>query len=259
MVSVEGHINMCAAVQPFLSGAISKTFNMPNYSTVEDVKRAYIMAWERGLKGIAIYRSGSKFSEPMRAREILASVEDQKPVVPIRRNLPTTVVGVRHAFYVGAHKIYLHCDLDPETGEVAEIFIRAGGFGSTVGGLLDTYATLFSKALQYGIPLEICLKHMEGSNFPPAGLTFNPNIPTAKSIMDYIARWMRQEFIDKKLAALPAVQNDTENGVTYSPHSDDAEISNLGEDTCPKCGHLMVRTGTCTMCKNCSYNSGVCG
>lgn len=259
MISVEGHINMCAAVQPFLSGAISKTFNMPNTATVNDIKRAYMLAWERGLKGVAIYRQGSKFSEPMRAREILDVIEDKKPIVPIRRNLPTTVIGVRHAFYVGAHKIYLHCDLDPETGEVAEIFIRAGGFGSTVGGLLDTYATLFSKALQYGIPLDICLKHMEGSNFPPSGLTFNPSIPTAKSIMDYIARWMRKEFIDKKLAVTPTIHSDTENGVTYAPHADDSEISNLGEDTCPKCGHVMVRTGTCTMCKNCSYNSGVCG
>lgn len=259
MISVEGHINMCAAVQPFLSGAISKTFNMPNTATVNDIKRAYMLAWERGLKGVAIYRQGSKFSEPMRAREILDVIEDKKPIVPIRRNLPTTVIGVRHAFYVGAHKIYLHCDLDPETGEVAEIFIRAGGFGSTVGGLLDTYATLFSKALQYGIPLDICLKHMEGSNFPPSGLTFNPSIPTAKSIMDYIARWMRKEFIDKKSTVTPATHSDTENGVTYAPHADDSEISNLGEDTCPKCGHVMVRTGTCTMCKNCSYNSGVCG
>lgn len=259
MISVEGHINMCAAVQPFLSGAISKTFNMPNTATVNDIKRAYMLAWERGLKGVAIYRQGSKFSEPMRAREILDVIEDKKPIVPIRRNLPTTVIGVRHSFHVGAHKIYLHCDLDPETGEVAEIFIRAGGFGSTVGGLLDTYATLFSKALQYGIPLDICLKHMEGSNFPPSGLTFNPSIPTAKSIMDYIAKWMRKEFIDKKLTITPATHSDTENGVTYAPHADDSEISNLGEDTCPKCGHVMVRTGTCTMCKNCSYNSGVCG
>jgi len=258
-ISVEGHINLIAAVQPFLSGGVSKTFNMPNTATVEDVKRAYMMAWERGLKGVAIYRQGSKFSEPMRAREVLAAVEEKKSIVPTRRELPTTVVGVRHAFTVGAHKIYLHCDLDPETGNVAEIFIRAGGFGSTVGGLLDTYATLFSKALQYGIPLDVCLKHMEGSNFPPAGVTSNHNIPMVKSIMDYIARWMDQEFVTKKVTQVVTAHPDTENGVSYVPHSDDTEISNLGEDTCPRCGHLMVRTGTCTMCKNCSFNSGVCG
>lgn len=259
MVSVEGHINMCAAVQPFLSGAISKTFNMPKTATVDEVKRAYVMAWERGLKGVAIYRQGSKFSEPMRAREVLEAIEETKSIVPSRRSLPTTVVGIRHAFTVGAHKIYLHCDLDPETSEVAEIFIRAGGFGSTVGGLLDTYATLFSKSLQYGIPLDVCLKHMEGSNFPPAGITSNRNIPMVKSIMDYIARWMKQEFIDKRAAPLVLAHPDTENGVTYVAHADDEEVSNLGEDTCPKCGHLMVRTGSCTMCKNCSHNSGVCG
>jgi ribonucleoside-diphosphate reductase alpha chain len=259
MIPVEGHINLCAAVQPFLSGAISKTFNMPKAATVDEVKRAYMMAWERGLKGVAIYRQGSKFSEPMRAREVLAAVEEKKSIVPIRRNLPTTVVGIRHAFNVGAHKIYLHCDLDPESGEVAEIFIRAGGFGSTVGGLLDTYATLFSKSLQYGIPLDICLKHMEGSNFPPAGVTSNSNIPMVKSIMDYIARWMKQEFVDKKASPMALAHPDTENGVTYVPHADDEETSSLSEDTCPKCGHLMVRTGSCTMCKNCSHNSGVCG
>jgi ribonucleoside-diphosphate reductase alpha chain len=258
MISVEGHLNMVAAVQPFLSGGVSKTFNMPKSATVDDVKRAYMMAWERGLKGVAIYRQGSKFSEPMRAREVLAAVEEKKSVVPVRRELPTTVVGIRHSFNVGAHKIYLHCDLDPETGNVAEIFIRAGGFGSTVGGLLDTYATLFSKALQYGIPLDVCLKHMEGSNFPPAGVTSNPHIPMVKSIMDYIARWMDKEFISKKVAPTTLVHPDSENGVTYSPVSDDS-ISNLGEDTCPRCGHLMVRTGSCTLCKNCSHNSGVCG
>jgi ribonucleoside-diphosphate reductase alpha chain len=257
-ISVEGHINMVAAVQPFLSGGVSKTFNMPKSATVDEVKRAYMMAWERGLKGVAIYRQGSKFSEPMRAREVLEAVEEKKSIVPTRRELPTTVVGIRHAFTVGAHKIYLHCDLDPETGNVAEIFIRAGGFGSTVGGLLDTYATLFSKALQYGIPLEICLKHMEGSNFPPAGITSNQNIPMVKSIMDYIARWMKQEMIDKKIAPSTLAHPDTENGVTYAPVADDSQ-QNLSEDTCPRCGHIMVRTGSCTMCKNCSHNTGVCG
>jgi ribonucleoside-diphosphate reductase alpha chain len=259
MVSVEGHINMCAAVQPFLSGAISKTFNMPRTATVDEVKRAYMMAWERGLKGVAIYRQGSKFSEPMRAREVLAAVEEKKSVVPTRKELPTTIISVRHVFNVGAHKIHLHCGLDPKTGDIMEIFIRAGGFGSTVGGLLDSYATLFSKSLQYGIPLDICIKHMEGSNFPPAGVTSNAEIPMVKSIMDYVARWMKKEFIDKKAAPIVLEHPDTENGVAYVPHADDAETSSLSEDTCPKCGHLMVRTGSCTMCKNCSHNSGVCG
>jgi ribonucleoside-diphosphate reductase alpha chain len=259
MISVEGHINMCAAVQPFLSGAISKTFNMPTTATVEDIKRAYMMAWERGLKGVAIYRQGSKFSEPMRAREVLAAVEEKKSIVPTRKELPTTIISVRHVFNVGAHKIHLHCGLDPKTGDIMEIFIRAGGFGSTVGGLLDSYATLFSKSLQYGIPLDICIKHMEGSNFPPAGVTSNAEIPMVKSIMDYVARWMKKEFIDKKAAPIVLEHPDTENGVAYVPHADDAETSSLSEDTCPKCGHLMVRTGSCTMCKNCSHNSGVCG
>jgi ribonucleoside-diphosphate reductase alpha chain len=259
MISVEGHLNMVAAVQPFLSGGVSKTFNMPNSASVDDVKRAYMMAWERGLKGVAIYRQGSKFSEPMRAREVLAAVEEKKSIVPTRKELPTTIISVRHVFNVGAHKIHLHCGLDPKTGDIMEIFIRAGGFGSTVGGLLDSYATLFSKSLQYGIPLDICIKHMEGSNFPPAGVTSNAEIPMVKSIMDYVARWMKKEFIDKKAAPIVLEHPDTENGVAYVPHADDAETSSLSEDTCPKCGHLMVRTGSCTMCKNCSHNSGVCG
>jgi ribonucleoside-diphosphate reductase alpha chain len=258
-ISVEGHINMVAAVQPFLSGAVSKTFNMLNTATVEDIKRAYMMAWERGLKGVAIYRQGSKFSEPMRAREVLEAVKENKSIVPTRKELPTTVISIRHVFTVGAHKIHLHCGLDPKTGDIMEIFIRAGGFGSTVGGLLDSYATLFSKSLQYGIPLDVCIKHMEGSNFPPAGVTSNNSIPMVKSIMDYVAQWIKKEFIDKKASPMTLAHPDTENGVSYAPHADDSEISNLGEDTCPKCGHVMVRTGTCTMCKNCSYNSGVCG
>lgn len=258
-ISVEGHINMVAAVQPFLSGGVSKTFNMPKSATVNEVKRAYMMAWERGLKGVAIYRQGSKFSEPMRAREILAAVEEKKSIVPTRKELPTTVISIRHVFTVGAHKIHLHCGLDPKTGDIMEIFIRAGGFGSTVGGLLDSYATLFSKSLQYGIPLDVCIKHMEGSNFPPAGVTSNNSIPMVKSIMDYVAQWMKKEFIDKKASPMTLAHPDTENGVSYTPYADDTEVSNLGEDTCPRCGHLMVRTGSCTMCKNCSHNTGVCG
>jgi len=249
-LSVDGHIDMCAAIQPFISGAISKTYNLPSNATVEDIQQAYIRGWESGLKCMSVYRQGSKMSEPLRANR--AKKEAVAKILPERKVLPDDRPGTEgHKFHIAEHTGYLHVGMDEE-GNPMELFIRAAGFGSTVGGLLDSYATLFSKALQHGLPLELLIDHMIGSKFPPAGWTRNSSIPMAGSIMDYVARWMALKFMEgdipKKLAE------------TSKPILDEhIEISDLSEDPCPKCGHPLTRTGSCTTCRNCAYNSGSCG
>jgi ribonucleoside-diphosphate reductase alpha chain len=249
-VSVEGHIEMIAAVQPFLSGGISKTYNMPNDTTVPEIEHAFLRAWEAGIKCITIYRDGSKMSEPMRMREVIQKAQSQSAVV--RNHPPDDMDCKRHGFKVGGHKGYLHISLDPVTGRPIEIFIRVARFGTTVGGLLDSYAKLFSYGLQHGIPLEVLTHQMEGISFPPSGPTQNPRINMAKSILDYIGKYLRYIFLDG--APLDAI---TASSISVIPMADDA--FDINEDMCPDCGALMVQTGTCQRCNNCSYSDGVCG
>ena len=252
-ISADGHINMVAAIQPFISGAISKTFNMPNEVTVDDVRNVFLKAWEQGVKAITIYRGGSKMSEPMRVKEVVAKTKTTNS--PVRKILPEEVPSVRHHFEVAGHKGYVHIGLDPETQQPMEVFIRMARFGSTIGGLLDSYATLLSKALQYGLPLEELLSHMEGSKFPPQGYTRHPEIHSAGSLMDYIARWMKIRFLN---VPTQPEGNTYENGVSIIPAIDDS-IPDLGTDICPECGHPMIKTGsTCYACRNCSNQTGVC-
>lgn len=248
-ISVEGHIDMIAAVQPFLSGGISKTYNMPHDTTVVDIERAFLRAWESGIKSITIYRSGSKMSEPMRVRE----VKTEAVVTPIikRNHPPDDLPADRHGFTVGGHRGYIHPSIDPKTGELIEIFIRVAKFGTTVGGILDNYATLFSYALQYGIPLEVLVGIMDGSNFPPSGPTSNQKIPMAKSILDYIGKYLRLQYLKNDKP-----RTDRESIIPVPP--DDYEFD-LSSEMCPECGALMQRTGTCQKCNNCSYSDGVCG
>lgn len=249
-VSVEGHIGMIAAVQPFLSGGISKTYNMPNETTVPEIEHAFLRAWEAGIKCITVYRDGSKMSEPMRMREVIQKAQSQSAVT--RNYPPDDMDSKRHGFKVGGHKGYLHVSLDPITKQPLEIFIRVARFGTTVGGLLDSYAKLFSYGLQHGIPLEVLTHQMEGSNFPPSGFTQNPLVPKARSILDYISRFLRAIYLDD--APIEAI---TASSPSIVPLADDE--FDLNEDMCPECGSLMIQTGTCQRCNNCSYSDGVCG
>lgn len=251
-ISVDGHILMMAAVQPFLSGAISKTVNLDHDATPDDIVRIYLKAWEHKLKGLAIYRSGSKLSEPMRVRELKQKTTVRS--IPQRKSLPDNINSSRHKFSVGGHEGYFHVGTD-QHGNPVEVFVRMAKFGSTVGGLLDSYAILFSKALQYDIPLSELISHMEGSKFPPAGFTTNPKVRSAGSILDYLAQWLRTEFIPLDE---PAVV--TANRASLLPEPpDDSPLEDLSADTCPACGALMRRSGTCSFCTNCSHSSGVCG
>lgn len=244
-LSPEAHVDFVAAIQPFVSGAISKTFNMPHTASVLDIKRTFLRAWEKGVKSITIYREGSKLSEPMRVREVMA--ETQKMQTLVRKKLPKERKSITHAVNIGGTKLYLTVGLD-ETGAPKETFIRISKYGATVGGLLDSYATLLSKMLQYGVPLDKAVAHMSDTQFAPSGITDMPEIiPTAKSIMDYIAKWMLLRFEGVE----------TNKAISIIPDTNGAELTG---EICPECGMMMVRNGaTCMVCTNCSASTGVCG
>jgi ribonucleoside-diphosphate reductase alpha chain len=194
---------MMAAAQPFLSGAISKTVNMPTESTVEDIEQAYIEGWKLGLKALAIYRDGSKQSQPLatskegdrkkggRRSEVGGHDEVRGPV---RRHLPETRNSITHKFSVGTHEGYITVGLF-EDGTPGELFITMAKEGSTVGGLMDVIGTLTSMALQYGVPLKALVDKFSHMRFEPSGFTRNDDIPMAKSIPDYIFRWLAMQFI----------------------------------------------------------------
>ncbi len=249
-IPVEGHIRMMAAAQPFISGAISKTINLPNEASVEDIKNSYFLSWKLGLKANALYRDGSKLSQPLNVKsdEDLDSSEDQdeeaieaakeevarevahaavgaghggsvksdnltpahqhtiEKIVeriverPLRRRLPDTRRSLTHKFDVAGHEGYITVGMY-EDGQPGEVFIRIAKEGSTIGGLMDTIATLVSVSLQYGVPVESLVRKFEHVRFEPSGMTRNPEIPIAKSLVDYIFRYLAMEFVPGYRAA----------------------------------------------------------
>ena len=197
-----GHLRMMAAVQPFLSGAISKTVNMPKESRVEDIRDAYVNGWKMGLKAVAIYRDGSKYSQPINLKKDAGKKEKEAapaaaPVpVPRRTRMPATGMAVRHKFEINGHEGYLHVGL-LENGVPGEIFVTMAKEGSIVGGMTDAFATAISLCLQYGVPLESLVRKFSHQRFEPNGMTTNRDIPFAKSIVDYIFRWLELEFLNE--------------------------------------------------------------
>lgn len=199
----QAHVEMMAAAQPFLSGAISKTVNMPKESTVDDIADAYFWGWELGLKAIAIYRDGSKQSQPLstksegkKAEEAAAAKTVEKIVYkPRRERLPDTRNSVTHKFSIAGHEGYISVGLYPD-GRPGEVFITMAKEGSTVGGLMDSFGTATSIALQYGVPLEVLVNKFSHTRFEPMGHTTNPDIRIAKSLIDYIFRWLGLTFLD---------------------------------------------------------------
>ncbi len=193
------HLKMMAAVQPFISGAISKTINMPNESTTEDIAVAYIEGWKLGLKAVAIYRDGSKKLQPVSTQKhkdakAKAAAEASPPARPFRRRLPDTRHSITHKFSVSAHEGYLTVGLY-EDGQPGELFITMAKEGSTVGGLMDVIGTCTSMALQYGVPLITLVDKFRHARFEPSGMTSNRDIPFAKSLIDYIFCWLGCQFI----------------------------------------------------------------
>ena len=193
-IAWEAHIKMMAAAQPFLSGAISKTVNMPRETTPEDIAGAYVEGWRLGLKAIAIYRDGSKESQPLSTSTEGDKNAEKAVAAPRRERLPDTRRSVTHKFNVGGHEGYITVGLYDD-GRPGELFITMAKEGSTIGGLMDSFGTAVSMSLQYGVPLEVYTKKFSHTRFEPWGYTKNPDIPVAKSLVDYIFRWMGTEFL----------------------------------------------------------------
>ncbi len=204
-----GHIRMMAAVQPFLSGAISKTINMPHETTVDEIMQVYIDGWKFGLKAVAIYRNNSKRTQPLSVSKQTETLEEAEPAEaisleqleaarrePHRQRLPATRPSVTHKFDVAGHEGYLNVGLY-EDNQPGELFITMAKEGSTVGGMMDAFATAISLCLQYGVPLEALVKKFSHQRFEPSGMTSNRDIPFAKSIVDYIFRWLGITFLEE--------------------------------------------------------------
>ena len=189
------HVQMMAAAQPFLSGAISKTVNMPRETTPDDISGAYMEGWRMGLKALAIYRDGSKESQPLSTSTESDKASDKaSKATPRRDRLPDTRRSVTHKFNVGGHEGYITVGLFDD-GQPGELFITMAKEGSTIGGLMDAFGTAVSMSLQYGVPLEVYVKKFSHTRFEPWGYSKNPDIPVAKSLVDYIFRWLGMEFL----------------------------------------------------------------
>ncbi len=280
-IHYKGHVKMMAAVQPFLSGAISKTVNLPKEATVEEIMQTYVEAWKLGLKAIAIYRDGSKRTQPLNTS---SGVESQKtpntPIEPtkddakrpskeavsrpVQRKLPVERRAITHKFNIAGHEGYITVGMYDD-GTPGEIFINMSKEGSTVSGLMDAFARAISYALQYGVPLEVLADKFAHTRFEPSGFTGNENIPYAKSITDYIFRWLALKFLPPEKQALAGVTGEaSESDANEAPSAREpraaAPVSQprMFEDAppCSTCGSIMVRNGSCYKCLNCGATSG---
>ena len=293
-----GHLKMMAAAQPFISGAISKTVNLPNSATVEDIMEAYIQAWKLGVKAVAVYRDGCKQSQPLSAAgsktsaggssERAASpavVEPENLEAPpraVRHKLKEERMSVTHKFNIGGHEGYIIVGLYPD-GEPGEIFIKMAKEGSTVSGLMDSFALAVSIAMQHGVPLKLFCEKFAHTRFEPSGWSSNTDIGFAKSIMDYIFRWLQLRFLSGQQQLLfdnlrpralgsPSPEGTGDlNGSTVSSapenrdlrpgsiHAADAlsGIVDMGDaPSCSFCGSIMTRNGSCYRCGSCGSTSG---
>ncbi len=260
-----GHLRMMAAVQPFLSGAISKTVNLPTDASVEDVEKAYSEAWRLGLKAVAIYRDGCKQTQPLStsmAEEIAEGGE--KAARLLRKRLPDEREALTHKFSVAGHEGYMTVGLYPDTGQPGEIFVTMAKQGSVVSGLMDSFATSISIALQYGVPLRVLADKFTHLRFEPAGYTNNRAIPIAKSIIDYMFRWLALKFLETEIAETNGkdLESDVAKaeaaGADTSMQSVEKEVFRVQSDAppCHVCGTIMVRNGACYACINCGATSG---
>jgi ribonucleoside-diphosphate reductase alpha chain len=261
-----GHIRMMAAVQPYISGAISKTINMPEESTVEETMEAYLESWRLGLKSVAIYRDNSKRIQPLSSstgkgeKKATAAAPPQiiEKIVnrPVRHKLPDERHSITHKFSIGGHEGYITAGLY-EDGMPGEVFISMAKEGSTISGLMDSFATAISFSLQYGVPLKFLVDKFSHVRFEPSGWTGNSQIPYAKSIMDYIFRWLGAKFLGPEYAVseagdamtLKPTEPEKQQTLPFTPVVTDAPL-------CAECGSIMTRNGSCYKCANCGGTSG---
>jgi ribonucleoside-diphosphate reductase alpha chain len=279
-----GHIRMMGATQPFISGAISKTVNVPKDATVDEIMEAYIESWRLGAKAVSIYRDGSKRTQPLNTSKDKTLAEVEKVVAsmrqPVRRRLPDERHSLTHKFDIAGHEGYITVGLF-EDGQPGELFLVMAKEGSTISGFADAFAQAISYALQYGVPLQVLVDKFSHARFEPSGMTRNPDIRFAKSIVDYIFRWLATKFLsndaqyhagvnnreerhDEPRAAAPASETskaDLKLSVAPKPAAPStyaaAAIQNQ-EDAppCSMCGAIMVRSGSCYKCANCGSTSG---
>ena len=271
-----GHLRMMGAAQPFISGAISKTINMPTEATVDDIADAYLEAWRLGLKAVAIYRDGCKMAQPLATKKSTASADKETTETrndttpsPTRRHLPEDRDAICHKFEIAGHEGYIHIGFY-EDGTPGEMFIRMAKEGSTISGLMDTIATLTSVSMQYGVPLEALVNKFSHVRFEPSGFTKNTDIPFAKSLTDYIFRFLGSRFLsqeekqsadqptDRSSPALPtrvrqstATREDTTSAYTMPTWQTQAD-----SPSCADCGSIMIRNGSCYKCLACGSTSG---
>lgn len=264
-ISWQGHVRMVAAVQPFISGAISKTFNMPHETTKEEIADAYAMAWKFGIKAFAVYRDGSKATQPLQTADQKKNDKTGRSAPgqgAYRRRLPATRVSETHKFSIAGHEGYITYSMY-EDGTLAELFVKMAKQGSTLSGLLDSFAISVSMALQYGVPFKALSNKFIYSRFEPAGFTENPNVQIATSIVDYIFRYLSFRFLTpEELSELGLTSYDEETAnekVIEAPQTQMTRKNHVNGDTvCKKCGGMMVRTGTCLTCLRCGDSSGGC-
>ena len=263
-----GHIRMMGATQPFISGAISKTINMPADASVDEIAQAYVEAWKLGVKAVAIYRDGSKRTQPLSTSgktEAPGAAVDSRP---LRHKLPDERRSITHKFDIAGHEGYITAGMY-EDGQPGEIFITMSKEGSTISGLMDSFATAISMAMQYGVPLRVLVDKFSHMRFEPSGFTRNPDIPMAKSIMDYLFRWLATKFLDGKAQTEVGVvsRDPQELAEAPAPAPKPVESSGTGYNmaqgfyqqdapSCSDCGAIMVRSGACYKCMNCGSVSG---
>jgi ribonucleoside-diphosphate reductase alpha chain len=262
-----GHIKMMSAVQPFISGAISKTVNVPENITVDETGELFMQAWRLGVKAVAVYRDNSKKTQPMNASATGKKAEI-KEFKPARRKLPNERQAITHKFSIAGHEGYITVGMY-EDGQPGEIFLVMAKEGSAISGLMDSFATAISLALQYGVPLRVLIDKFSHVRFEPSGHTGNPEVPFAKSIVDYIFRWLASKFlpIDEQVHTGVHVSEKPEtpkkeahaklNAGAVGPLNDFKSMYVLDDaPSCAGCGSLMVRNGACYKCMNCGETSG---
>ena len=275
-----GHVKMMGAVQPFISGAISKTINMPTDVTVDEIMQAYTESWKLGLKAVAVYRDGSKRTQPLNTskEEKKAAAAEAKETRPFRRKLPDERRSITHKFDIAGHEGYITAGMY-EDAQPGEIFITMSKEGSTISGLMDSFATAISMALQYGVPLRVLVDKFSHMRFEPSGFTKNPDIPIAKSIMDYIFRWLASKFLDREAQQEVGIVKEEPEEVASketaaskkvisissqaprggAPVASISSVTSLYQQDappCPDCGAIMIRSGACYKCMNCGAVSG---
>jgi ribonucleoside-diphosphate reductase alpha chain len=272
-----GHVKMMAAAQPFISGAISKTVNVPEEINEDEIMDVYLRSWKLGLKAIAIYRDNSKRTQPL-STSLKNTIKQYGR--PYRRRLPDERKSMTHKFSVGGHEGYITAGMY-EDGSPGEIFITQAKQGSFVSGLMDGFATAISMALQYGVPLSVLCNKFTNTRFEPQGFTNNKNIPIAKSILDYIFKWLAIKFLpqEERLKFMDAQFTGEDSNELETPISSGAKNSNpqsvsprteieereklvfvrqADAPNCSECGNIMVRNGNCYKCTECGSTSG-CG